>query len=62
MAVRLRPASQAGGAVVLRYYEDLSEKATAEILGVSVGTVKSSCSAALRTLRTSITASEGGPR
>ena len=49
-------------AVVLRYYEDLSEKATAEILGVSVGTVKSSCSAALRALRTSITASEGGPR
>ena len=49
-------------AVDLRYYEDHSGKATAEILGVSVGTVKSSCSAALRALRTSITASEGGPR
>ncbi|MFL6171849.1 MAG: SigE family RNA polymerase sigma factor [Marmoricola sp.] len=37
--------------VVLRYYEQLSEKETAEALGVSLGTVKSQASRALDTLR-----------
>jgi RNA polymerase sigma-70 factor (sigma-E family) len=37
--------------VVLRYFEDLSEASTAEILGCSVGTVKSQASRALATLR-----------
>lgn len=37
--------------VVLRYYTDLSEQAVAEELGVSVGTVKSTCSRALATMR-----------
>jgi RNA polymerase sigma-70 factor (sigma-E family) len=37
--------------VVLRYYEDLSEVQTAEVLGVSVGTVKSAVSRALSKLR-----------
>lgn len=37
--------------VVLRYYEDLSETQTAQVMGVSVGTVKSAVSRALRKLR-----------
>lgn len=37
--------------VVLRYFEDLTEVQTAELLGCSVGTVKSQCSKALAKLR-----------
>ena len=37
--------------VVLRYYEDLSEVETAAVMGVSVGTVKSTTSRALTRLR-----------
>ncbi len=37
--------------LVLRYFDDLTEKQVAEILGVSVGTVKSQSSAALARLR-----------
>ena len=36
--------------VVLRYYDDLTEQATAEALGVAVGTVKSQTHLALRRL------------
>ncbi len=39
--------------VVLRYYDDLSERDTAEVLGVSVGTVKSTTHDALRRMRES---------
>jgi RNA polymerase sigma-70 factor (sigma-E family) len=38
-------------AVVLRYYEDLTETEIAETLGVSVGTVKSTVSRAMAKLR-----------
>lgn len=37
--------------LVLRFYEDLSEVQTAELLNISVGTVKSQSSRALNTLR-----------
>ncbi|HVV31255.1 MAG TPA: SigE family RNA polymerase sigma factor [Mycobacteriales bacterium] len=37
--------------LVLRYYEDLSEAETADILGVAPGTVKSQAARALATLR-----------
>lgn len=37
--------------IVLRYYEDLTEAQTAHVLGVSVGTVKSQHSDALKRLR-----------
>jgi RNA polymerase sigma-70 factor (sigma-E family) len=38
-------------AIVLRYYEDLSEAETADVLGISVGTVKSQVSRGLERLR-----------
>ncbi|WP_308198531.1 SigE family RNA polymerase sigma factor [Actinomadura terrae] len=38
-------------AVMLRYYEDMSETEVAKILGVSVGTVKSTVSRAMTRLR-----------
>lgn len=48
--VQLLPEQQRR-AVVLRYYEDLSEAETADVLGVSVGTIKSNTSRGLSTLR-----------
>ena len=39
--------------LVLRYYEDLTETATADVLGCSVGTVKGQTSKALARLRLS---------
>jgi RNA polymerase sigma-70 factor (sigma-E family) len=44
--------------VVLRYYEDLSEKQIAETLGCSTGTVKSTASNALKALKSRL-ATEG---
>ena len=46
---RLPPRQRA--VLVLRYFDDLTETRTAEILGVTVGTVKSQASAGLRKLR-----------
>lgn len=48
--------------VVLRYYSDLSEQATADALNISVGSVKSAASRGLATLRTQLTGIEGGVR
>jgi len=39
--------------VVLRYFEDLTEQQTADLLGISLGTVKSQCSRGLTALRSS---------
>jgi RNA polymerase sigma-70 factor (sigma-E family) len=49
-ALRRQPRRQRA-VVVLRYFEDLSEADTAEILGTSVGTVKSQAARALAKLR-----------
>lgn len=46
-------------AVVLRYLDDLSERATAEALGVSIGTVKSQVARGLAALRVVL---DGGDR
>lgn len=48
--------------VVLRYYNDLSERAVADLLGISVGAVKSAASRGLASLRTQHASTEGGLR
>ena len=50
--------------VVLRYFEDLTEAQTAEVLGCSVGTVKSQTSKAFAKLRIdpALVETEGGAR
>ena len=46
--------------VLLRYYTDLSERATAETLGISVGAVKSAAHRGLAALRDRLAVVEGG--
>ena len=52
----LRPRQRA--AIVLRYYEDLSEAQTADVLGCAVGTVKSLVARGLQQLRAGLTEGE----
>ena len=52
-ALRDLPARQRT-AVVLRYYADMTEAETADVMGVAVGTVKSTVSRALDRMRTSM--------
>lgn len=56
--IRVLPPKQRA-VVVLRYYEDMSERQIAETLGCSTGTVKSQASDALRTLRRAMTVPDG---
>lgn len=51
-AALLRLAPRQRAVVVLRYYDDLTERQTAEVLGIGVGTVKSQARDGLARLRT----------
>jgi len=46
--------------VVLRYYEDLSERRTAEVLKCSVAAVRSLVARAMETLRASVRGEQDG--
>ncbi len=50
MALQSLPPRQRA-AIVLRYYEDLTERETADAMGCSIGTVKSQVFAGLEKLR-----------
>ena len=58
-AVLLRLPQRQRAAIVLRFYEDLSDVQTAELLRCSAGTVRSLVSRAMKTLREAL---EGMPR
>jgi len=60
-ALRLLPPRQRA-VVVLRYYEDLTERETAEVLGIAVGTVKSQHADAVRRLREIVPSAVGEVR
>jgi RNA polymerase sigma factor (sigma-70 family) len=58
-AVLLRLRQRQRAAIVLRFYEDLSDVQAAEVLRCSPGTVRSLVSRAMKTLREEL---EGMPR
>ena len=58
-AIRRLPPRQRA-CLVLRYYEDLSERETATLLGCSVGTVKSQSSRGIARLRREMQGVDGG--
>jgi RNA polymerase sigma-70 factor (sigma-E family) len=58
-AIRRLPPKQRA-CLVLRYYEDLSERETATVLGCSLGTVKSLSSRGLARLRREMQGVDGG--
>ncbi len=53
VALQALPARQRA-VVVCRYFEDLTEEATAEVLGIAIGTVKSQTHRALAALRETV--------
>lgn len=59
--VRLLPPRQRA-VVVLRYYEDMTEREIADALGCSIGTVKSQAADALRSLRRRLAETEDTTR
>ena len=61
VAIRRLPKRQRT-VVVLRYFEDLSERQVADVLGCSVGTVKSQASRALAKLATDTALRKGDPQ
>jgi len=57
----LRLPARQRAAIVLRYYEDLTEAQTAEAMGCAVGTVKSQVAAGLTKLRADLGDRDGAP-
>jgi RNA polymerase sigma factor (sigma-70 family) len=61
VALRALPARQRA-VLVLRYFEDLSEQETANVLGIPLGTVKSNAARGLEAMRVALAAEEDDDR
>jgi RNA polymerase sigma factor (sigma-70 family) len=62
MSVSRRLPPKMRAVIVLRYWEDQSESATASLLGCSLGTVKSQAARGLAKIRERMTVAEGAIR